>query len=165
MNSEDQFTELEWHRRIAVKLFNSTWNLIDKGDKRTVEENDEMIHSAHASRLHWGIIVKSGKDPKTGSLNLLRGDWQISRVYSLLQRPEGAIYHAQRCLDLCLENGIGNFDQAFAHEALARAYAIDGRLSKSRKHIKLAEGAGENIENEDDKKYFNSEMKTIPSYS
>ena len=49
MTKKGQFDELEWHRKTAVKLFNATWDLIDKKD-RTIEDNDEMIHSAHSSR-------------------------------------------------------------------------------------------------------------------
>ena len=49
--SEDQ----QRHRQFAVKLFNRVWELMDLPE-RGPEEVDEMIHSAHASRYHWGEI-------------------------------------------------------------------------------------------------------------
>ena len=159
-NEQEKLTELEWHRKMAIQLFNHTWDLIDKGDTRTPDESDEMIHSAHASRYHWGIVVVSGKYPKTGPMNLERGDWQISRVYALLKRSEAALYHALRCLNTCEEHKIGDFDIAFALEAMARAYNINGD-PKSKEYFEKAKKAGEAISNEDDKKYFLNELETI----
>ncbi len=159
-NESKKLTELEWHRKMAAQLFNKTWDLIDKGDTRTSDEIDDMIHSAHASRYHWGVVVTSGKYPKTGPMNLERGDWQISRVYALLKRPEPSLYHAKRCLSTCEEYKIGDFDIAFAYEAMARAYAIKGG-AKSKMFLEKAKKAGGAISKEDDKKYFLSELETI----
>ena len=164
MNKEnkesEKLTELEWHRKMAAALFNHTWDLIDKGDNRTVEEDLEMIHSAHTSRYNWGVVVNSGKYPKTGPINLERGEWQISRVYALLKRAEPALYHAQKCVDICEENEIGDFDLAFGYEAMARALALTDD-ERTQEYLSKAKKAGEAIAKDDDKKYFFSELETI----
>jgi hypothetical protein len=161
MTNEEKLTALEWDQKMAAQLFNHTWDLIDKGDNRTEDDNDEMIHSAHASRYHWGIVVASKKYPKTGPMNLERGDWQISRVYALLNRPHAALYHAQRCLDICKSNDIGDFDIAFAYEAMARAHAIAENKKESNEYMVLAKDAAESIKKEADRKYFLSELDSI----
>src|SRR5437868_5663202 len=102
-----QMTEIEWHRHEAVSLFNEVWNYIEKHE-RTQDEIDTMIHAAHASRHHWSKVGKA--------VNLARGEWQISRVYSIIGRSEPALYHATRCLEICEEHGIGDFDIAYAYE-------------------------------------------------
>ena len=66
MSDEPKLTEAEWHRKQAVDLFNFTWTLIDKPD-RTPDDDDLMIHAAHASRYHWGVVGTP--------TNYLRGDW------------------------------------------------------------------------------------------
>jgi hypothetical protein len=142
----------EVHKKLAVDLFNLTWNLLDKKD-RTKEEDDKMIHAAHASRFHWGEVGTP--------LEFERGEWQISRVYSVVKRSEPAVYHAQRCLEICKQQGIGDFDIAFAYEALARAYAVAGQKARCEENMELARKAGEQIKKEDDKKYFFSELGTI----
>ncbi len=66
-----------------------------------------MIHAAHASRYHWGIAGEV--------IHRQRGEWQISRVYAVANRSHSCHYHAQRCLEITLENAIGGFDLAFAY--------------------------------------------------
>jgi hypothetical protein len=151
MTEEKKYTEEE-HKNFAVDLFNLTWSLLDKKD-RTREEDDKMIHAAHASRFHWGEIGTP--------LHFERGEWQISRAYSVLNRPEPALYHAKRCLGICKENSIGDFDIAFAYEAMARASAIAGKKPDCEKYLRLAKEAGDQIKKKGDKDYFFSELDTI----
>lgn len=152
MTAQDMVSEREWHKKFAVDLFNLVWDLLDK-EERTEDEDDKMLHAAHASRFHWGEIGTP--------LEFERGEWQISRVYAVLGRAEAAIHHARRCLAMCQENEIGDFDFAFAYEALARAYAVAGDVEKSQGYIKLAEQAGEHIEDKDNREYFFSELRDV----
>jgi hypothetical protein len=154
MTTDEKAAVLAEHKRYAVDLFNLTWDLLDKED-RSAQDDDRMIHAAHASRFHWGEIGTP--------LEFERGEWQISRVYAVLNRPEPALYHAQRCLALCVDNEIGDFDLAFAYEALARAYAVAGDAEKSQYNVKLAEKASQQIEEEGNKEYVMSELATIPA--
>lgn len=140
------------HRKLGVGFFNFTWTLLDK-KHRTREENDEMIHAAHASRFHWGKVGTAE--------NLARGEWQISRVYSVLNRPEPALYHASRCVEICRENGIGDFDLAYAYEAMARASMIAGKRDDCEKYIRLAKEAEEKINEKEDRDLFTKDLATI----
>lgn len=151
MTEEKKHLEEE-HKKFAVGLFNFTWSLLDKKD-RTEEEDDKMIHAAHASRYHWGEIGKP--------VHFERGEWQISRVYSVLKRSEPALYHAKRCLAICKETKIGDFDIAFAYEAMARAHARAGDKSECQKFLQLAKEAGEKIKKKEDREYFSGELETI----
>lgn len=142
----------EEHRKLAIDLFNLTWSLLDKKD-RTRDEDDKMIHAAHASRFHWG---EAGTP-----LEFERGEAQVSRVYSVLKRSEPAICHAKRCLEICKAHSISDFDIAFGYEALSRAYAVAGVKSQCEEHFDLAKKTGERIGKEDDRKYFFGELGTI----
>ena len=143
----------EFHRKFAVDLFNLVWGYLDK-PSRTVEENDTMLHAAHASRYHWEVVG--------APLNLARGEWQVSRVYSVLKRPEPALYHARRSLEICQQNDIGDFDLAFAYEALARASAVAGNPAETQTYLALARKAGDKIAEKDDRDLFFSDLGTIP---
>lgn len=145
----------EMHTRFAKACFNATWDLLDKTD-RTKEEDLEMIHTAHASRYHWGQIGTP--------LNKARGDWQISRVYAVLDFGVQAFRYGKSCLQILETEGIGDFDLAFAYEALARACAASGDVNQTQGYVKLAKDAGEAIEKKEDREYFFSELETIPGY-
>ena len=140
------------HRKFAVDCFNATWDLLDKSD-RTEEENTQMIHTAHASRYHWGQIGTP--------LEFARGDWQISRVYAVLGIGDTAFHYGESSLNLCLDNNIADFDLAFAYEALSRASAILGDTKNKEKYIQLATKAGEAIQKEGNRTYFFKELKTV----
>ena len=156
MTEEKKYTEQEWRKRAAITLFNLVWSLLDNKD-RTKQENDKMVHAVHASRFHWGEIGTP--------VEFERGEWQISRVYSVLNRPQSALYHAERCLEICKEHNIGDFDIAFAYEAMARAHAVAGDKSDCEKYIKLAKEAGEQIKKKEDKDLFFGDLKTVPGYN
>jgi len=155
MTEELQLTAAEWHRQQAVDLFNFTWTLIDKPN-RTPDDDDLMIHSAHASRYHWSIAGDV--------VNYLRGDWQIAHIYTLLNLSERALHYAQLCLRQCEVNQIGDFDLAFAYEAVARALACQGDLVEAGKYYRLAEAAGDQIAEADDRELFSSDLLKPPWY-
>jgi hypothetical protein len=139
-------------RKVAVKLFNRVWELMEK-PKRTRDEDDEMIHAAHASRYHWGAVGK----PE----NRARGEWQISRMYSVLGRGEPAIAHARRCLEICKENGLADWDIAYAYESLARAHKTAAHTADARKFKKLARAAGEQIVEAEEREHFEEDYTSL----
>ncbi len=140
------------HRAIAVGLFNRVWELMEKTD-RTPAETDEMIHGAHASRYHWGIAGT----PE----NWERGEWQVSRVYAVLGRAEPCRKHAERCLEICMEHGIGSWDLSFAFEALARAASVAGDFDEAKAFAEKAYEASKAIEEKEDLEHFHEAMETI----
>ena len=144
----------EEDRRVGIALFNATWTLMEK-ENRTRAEDDEMLHKAHASRHHWGA---SGTD----AAHLARGEWQCSRVYAILGRAEPCLHHAQRVLDLCQENGIGDWDLAFAYEALARGHAVAGDSEQARAYTEQALAAAEDIAEDDERELVLGDLETIP---
>ena len=140
------------HRQLGVDLFNHVWTLLDSPE-RTREQDDEMLHAAHASRHHW---AQTG-----GPEHRARGEWQLSRVYAVLGRPEPALHHARRCLELCEEHGIGDWDLAYAHEALARADGLAGNAEAAARHKRLAREAGDAIADPDDREHFDEDWATL----
>jgi DNA-binding transcriptional MerR regulator len=141
------------HRRLGINLFNHTWTLIETAD-RTPAQIDEMIHCAHASRYHWSLAGTAA--------NLARGEWQCSRVYSVLGRAEPALWHARRCVEICDENGIRDFDIAAAYEAMARALAVSGDLVAARDWAARARVAADEIANPADREPIDGDIATLP---
>jgi DNA-binding transcriptional MerR regulator len=139
------------HRRLGAELFNGAWELMEKED-RTPAEDDRMLHMAHASRYHWGEVGTPA--------NLARGEWQCSRVYAVLRRPEPCRHHGQRVLDLCREHGLADWDLAFGYEALARGHAIAGDTEAARRSIE--EALAVPIAEDEDRALLLGDLETIP---
>ena len=139
-------------RKLAVDLFNGVWRLMETED-RTPAQDDRMLHMAHASRYHWEQVGTP--------VNLARGEWQCSRVYAVLGRAEPCLHHARRVLEICEEHGIGDWDLAFAHEALARAAAVAGDPDAAARHLADARAAAEAISDPEDRALLESVLDSI----
>lgn len=140
------------HRRLAAELFNHTWSLLETAD-RTPMQDDEMLHAAHASRYHWGVVGEP--------VNLARGEWQCSRVYATLGRAEPAIWHARRCLALAEEHGLSAFDTAVAHEALGRALRLAGSHAEADAAVARARELAAAIEDDEERELVLADIATI----
>jgi hypothetical protein len=141
-------------RRLAAELFNHVWELLETGE-RTEELDDRLIHAAHASRFHWGNVG--------GPVNVAIGEWQCSRVYSVLGRAEPALFHAERCLRVCEGAGLDGFPLAEAYEALARAHLFAGDRGDGDRYRALAWEAAERIDDAEDREVFARDMATLPT--
>ena len=135
-------------RQRGVDLFNEAWRLME-----TREDDDRLLHITHASRYHWGEAEECRPE------NLARGEWQVSRVYTVLGRPEPAIWHARRCLEHCEANGIGDWDLAYAYEAIARAYKTSDKPAEAAAYAKLA--AEVPVADDEDREHLAQDLATL----
>jgi DNA-binding transcriptional MerR regulator len=142
------------HRRLGVDLFNKAWTLMEQ-EERTEAEDDELVHCAHASAYHWLHVGTPA--------NRARSEWQCSRMYTVLGRPEPALHHARRCLELCeaSPDALEDWDLPFAHEALARAYGLVGDQAEARRHEERARELAERVEDPEDLRLLEADLATL----
>jgi hypothetical protein len=153
---------IESHKKFAVELFNKAWELHDLPN-RTKDQDDEMIQAAYASAWHW-LQLKGHVDDLAWRQSTPRSHNQLANMYIALKRAEPAMYHANRCVEICLERGIGDFDIAFGYECLARAHNIAGNAVDRDNNVKLATEAGKAIAKKEDRDFFFGELKKVPGY-
>ena len=79
----------------------------------------------------------------------------------MLGRPKCGLYHARRCLEICEQHNIGDFDLAYAYEALARAYMMDSKFIEYNYYLRLAHQASDQIAEEEDKAHLLKDLETI----
>ncbi len=142
-------------RQLGVDLFNDVWRLLEKD--RTPEEDDELLHQAHATAYHW--LKAPECEPKTRA----RSEWMCSRVYAVLGRPEPALHHATRCLEITEQHAdnVEDWDFPFAYEALARAHGVAGNAEESRRYAELARESGGSISDAEDREHLDAELATL----
>jgi hypothetical protein len=139
------------HKKLAASFFNETWRLLNLTD-RSGEQNTQMIHCAHASRMHWEFVGNS--------MNRAVGEWQIARVYSVLQLPQSALYHATECLAQVERAGLKGFLMGCAHEAMARALALTDKQAAAI-HYSKAVAILPSVEDPEDAEILRSDLASI----
>jgi len=154
MGTQAQALDAEMHKRLGIDLFNKTWTFLDM-ENRTRDEDDEMLHCAHASAFHWFHVGTQA--------NRARSEWQVSRVNAVLGRPEAALAHAERCLDLVegAPDQMEEFDLPAAYEALARAHLVAGNTAEAKRFHELGLAATGRIEDEEDRQIIEKDFATI----
>jgi hypothetical protein len=136
------------HRQLGVDLFNQTWALMESR-----EDDALMVDCAHASAYHWAMA------PECKPENRARSAWQISRVYAVLGRSEPALFHAERCFQLCERYALADWDLAYAYEALARASRSAGDADGTLQYVELAQAV--EIADDHDREHLESDLKTL----
>jgi hypothetical protein len=139
-------------RQLGVDLFNEVWRLIE-----TREDDERMLHAAHASAYHWS------EAPECEPKNRARSEWQVSRVYAVLGRGEPALHHAHRCLELCEANpeNMEDWDLPFAYEALARANRVAGHDDEARRYEQKARELGASLADQEDREHLEKALTEL----
>jgi tetratricopeptide (TPR) repeat protein len=154
MNEEKKvalYTLQQSHFYFATDCFAECRKLLEKTN-RTPEEDELLKHLAHTSLYHW-LQVGTIKD-------FQRCEWMLARIYTVLESKAKALHYAQRCLELTQRHDLKDTFLAYAYESVARAYALTGDKVMCDKYYALAEDAGKQIVEEDDKKIFFDELKS-----
>jgi len=154
MGTPAEALDTETERRLGADLFNKTWVLLEK-EGRTQDEDDEMVHCAHASAYHWRQVGTAA--------NFARSEWQCSRVYAILGRADEALRHAHRCLELvdASPEEMKDWDGPAALEALARAHVVAGRLDEARAYLERGRALAARIEDDDDRAIIEADLASI----
>lgn len=142
----------EQQRAVAIQLFNRTWEFLDQSE-RTAEDDEQMMHCAHASAWHWSQV---GTDE-----NRAISEWQIARVYSELGRGESALRHAQRAVDYAASAGIP-WLIASSYEGLARAHAVAGDRESAIQWRDKAIAELEPFEDPEERSVIERDIATLP---
>lgn len=143
----------ECQRAFARQTNQLVWTLLSD-DHRTPEVDDAMLDAAHASAYHWSTVG--------AAVEATRAQWLISQVNAVLGRPAAATHHAARALQVCEAAGLGDFDIAYAYEAVARAAALGGDAETAASWRAKAAEAGAAIAADEDRVLFESDLAAGP---
>ncbi len=142
------------HRYFATKFFNRMWDLLDL-KSRSNEDTEIMIDLAHASRTHWR--QREDVSPTHESVSA----WQLSRVYSVADRPDEALRHGIRALEIARRAETGAFYIGYGHEAVARAAAALGDSDTAVLHLEAARDLLSSISELDERHTLKSDLDAI----
>jgi hypothetical protein len=142
------------HRYFSVNCFNHAWDLIKK-NRRTPEEDEEMLRLSLASTWHW--TQRQDCTPT----NLAVGFWQTAHIYTLLGQIENARRYGRLCLEASQENGAEVFTLGYAYEALARAEMAAGVEPQMEFYLAQARRICESMTDLEDRQQLLNDLETI----
>lgn len=122
-----------WHRVQGIEANNAVWDLLARDD-RTTDDDEELVRGAYASAYHWDRAA--GRS----AVNAARAHYMIAKAQCAVGQPLLSLAAADRCLHVCVANGIADFDLAYAHEARARALQALGRTDEAMAEWTAAHG-------------------------
>jgi len=138
----------EWHRAQGIECYNSTWEMIEA--ERTPENDEEMLRRAYAAAYHWARAARRGP------ANDGRSAWMLAKVQLLVGQPELSLRYADRCMSICQEHGLADFDLAYAYEARARALKALGDDEGAAHNMEAARAVP--IANDEDRKILDADL-------
>jgi hypothetical protein len=156
---ERMIEERDLHRWFGVQLNNGMWDFIDDpsvGPDLSRERKEELLYSAYASAYHWRKVGNEA--------NQARGEHLISRMAVKIGDYETARRHAERCLELVTTHTevMEEWDEPFAHEALARALAAQGEIRSAQSHRDLAIEQTTALGDPEDREILEAELAREP---
>ena len=147
----------ELHRYFGVELNNETWDLLEQIDETSpLLDQERILYGAYAACLHW---LEAGNEA-----NHARGEHLIARVALRIGRVEVGLQHARRCLELVETHRaqMGDWDEPFAREALARALAATGRTADARVELERVRELAKLISRDEDRQVLSDELAKEP---
>ncbi len=152
---DSRFTEAQAHRHFGVAFNGLTWELLSK-ERRVSDEDERMLHAAHASYLHW---IHAGNEAHRS-----RAAWLLSRVYAVLGDSARCTQYADETWRLCAEHAhvMKDWDHAYAAEARARAFAIAGDVDAAREAYATARKLAREVADDEDRKLVLSDLASQP---
>ncbi len=146
--------ELEnWHKKFAVSANNRAWELAEK--PRTAQENQEILHAAHAAAWHWNVIGTE--------LTQMRATMLLAHVHALLGLGPSAWLYAQPMHHYFLSRNTADWEVAFTHAIYAHAACVVGEVAIYRQAYAQAEHAFLAIADPQDKAIVEKTFRLVPA--
>lgn len=143
----------EFHKKIAIETNGKAWSLLDK-EHRSPDEDLLLIESAYTSLYHWRIAGTA--------VHTQRGEWFLARIFSMLEKHDFALAHAQNCLAITRTHTalMADFDVAYAHEGMARALALNNQGQEASEYLQQARELGKKIQNPEDRQIYTTDLNS-----
>jgi hypothetical protein len=152
MTNAPDFNLATAHRYFAASCFNRAWDLIEN-DRRTAEDDREMVASSLASLYHWT------QRTDCTDRNLSIAYWQASHVHVLIGSPAEGLRLAQICLSY--SGSLAPFFLGHAHEAVARAQIALGQVEGANEHLATARDLLPSIKDMADRRRLDVELSGL----
>ena len=148
--------EPKWRRRLGSGANNRAWTLSEQLS-RTREEDDEMLHAAHASAHLWSPV---GNEQNAALANLL-----LDQVHALLGSAALAARFSKSATEFFTARDSAPWELALTHAVAANAAHCSGNTQSHQAEYAAALRAIETIAEAEEKEIVLATMRVVPKPS
>ncbi len=162
MDKEKKYTLDQAHHYFGVAFNNIIFKITEKPSTEvTAEEKLLLVSYAHASLLHWHQFSGSKL------ANRQRALYMIAKAYVFTGDKINALKYASKCRQLTQNNQaqLADFDLAYAHEMMARVYAMHDNEADFKTEYAIAQEQAALIKSKGDKEFFDKDFEAGPWFA
>jgi hypothetical protein len=142
-----------WQRRLAAQANNRAWALTEM-PSRSPEEDEEMLHAAHAAMYFWNIVGNQGNKAHAAQL--------LAHVYATLGQPGPASRFLARSQPTFLAGSAEPWEQALAHAVAANVAAAMNDGHGHREHLRIATEQTAALADPEDRAVLEATLRVLP---
>jgi len=142
------------HNVFSVAAHNQAMDIV-YGENPSAKDIHSLIELTHVAHYHW--MRRDDKTPQNVSVAL----WAVSRAYAANGFAERALEYAQLSLQKIASEDLLPSYYGYCHEALARAYQLNGDPVNARGHYNEAMKLAEQVPDAQAKEYLLVQINQI----
>ena len=142
-----------WQRRLASQANNRAWTLAE-AIRRSPDEDEEMLHAAHAAMYLWKGVGDANNHAHAALL--------LAHVYALLKVPKPAAHYLSKSLPYFMERDCAPSELAFSHAIAANVALAEGDTDAYRRHYSKAKAAAEQVVSPGERETLDATLRVIP---
>lgn len=141
-----------WQKRLASQANNRAWTLAEMLH-RSPEEDEEMLHAAHAAMYFWKLVGKPSNHAHAAQL--------LAHVYALLKLPGPAAQYLAKSLPHFTQHDCAPWEVAFSHAVAANVAAAAGNTAAYAEHYSQAKAAAAQITDAETREMLNATLRVV----
>jgi len=142
-----------WQKRLASQANNRAWTLAEMLH-RSPEEDEEMLHAAHAAMYFWRMVGEPSNHAHAAQL--------LAHVYALLKLPEPAAQYLSKASPYFEQHDCAPWEMAFAHVVAANVACAEGNAAAHATRYAKAQEAAAHITDPDTREMFAATLRVVP---
>lgn len=155
MNSNNSTPEelAAWQRRLASQANNRAWRLSEVSG-RSPEEDEEMLHAAHAAMYFWKIVGNANNRAHAALL--------LAHVYALLKLARPAKHYLAQATPTFFNGDCVPWEVAIAHAVAAGVASVCVEHESHKMHYAEAARLIAGLEDPEDREIINATLYVVP---
>jgi hypothetical protein len=142
-----------WQRRLASQANNRAWTL-SESVSRTAEDDEEMLHAAHAAMFFWQVAGNRQ--------NRARAALLLAHVHALLNMGMSARHYESEWQRLSVDDAAEQWEVAIAHAVAANVAAANKAAEAHREHYAEARRTIDSLPNDEDRAILEATLRVVP---